>query len=198
MNIFKHKLKKPSPIFLILLCFLMSGMIRIWDTGAAIAEEIAATSEEQEAATHQMSDAASCPPQLDSEELLKAIRERQAQLDIAEERINTREQLLRVSKIKIDEQLGSLERAEEQLAATLALADQAAENDVQRLTAVYENMKPKEAAEIFETMDINFAAGFLMRMRPDAAAGIMTNLNSEAAYSISVVMAGRNVGAPTE
>lgn len=198
MNLIKQKMKKPSPIFLILMCFLMSGLIRIWDTGAAIAEEIKDTETATDEPVETTHNPESCPPQLDSEALLKAIRERQAQLDAAEEKINTREQLLRVSKIKIEEQLGSLERAEERLAATLALADQAAENDVQRLTAVYENMKPKEAAEIFETMDINFAAGFLMRMRPDAAAGIMTNLKSEAAYSISVVMAGRNVGAPTE
>lgn len=192
------KIGKPSAIFLIILCFLSSGFIRIWDTGAAIAEELASLNTSDANADLASHDLGSCPPQLEPEGLLKAIRERQEQLDTFEEELRTKEQLIRVSKIRIDEQLVALERAEERLAATLALADEAAENDVQRLTAVYESMKPKEAAEIFETMDVDFAAGFLMRMRPDAAAGIMTNLKSEAAYSISVVMAGRNVGAPTE
>jgi flagellar motility protein MotE (MotC chaperone) len=59
-------------------------------------------------------------------------------------------------------------------------------------------MKPKEAAEIFETMDVSFAAGFLNRMRPDAAAGILSNVETTTAYAISVVMAGRNAGAPVE
>ena len=34
------------------------------------------------------------------------------------------------------------------------------------MTTVYENMKPADAARIFETMDVNFAAGLLARMRP--------------------------------
>jgi len=91
-----------------------------------------------------------------------------------------------------------LEDAENRLADTLALADNAAEKDLERLTSVYENMKPKEAADIFETMDVTFAAGFLSRMRPDAAAGILSNVDKTLAYAISVAMAGRNIGVPTE
>ena len=88
--------------------------------------------------------------------------------------------------------------AEEELRTTLAMADGATEADVDRLTTVYEQMKPKESAALFEEMDPNFAAGFLARMRPEAAAGIMAGLSPEAAYTISVVMAGRNSGVPKE
>ena len=192
------RLARPSALLLIALCFLVSGTLRIWESGAAIAQELgdmakAAMPAEQVAEAPQM-----CPPQLEPESLLLAIRERQAALDARETRIDNREQVLRVARLKIEEQLAALEMAEERLKDTIALADQAAEKDIERLTSVYENMKPKNAAEIFETMDVTFAAGFLMRMRPDAAAGVMANLSSEAAYSISVVMAGRNVGVPTE
>jgi flagellar motility protein MotE (MotC chaperone) len=58
-------------------------------------------------------------------------------------------------------------------------------------------MKPKDAAAIFESMDVTFAAGFLARMNRDAAARLMAGLSAEKAYSISVVMAGRNARAPT-
>ena len=34
------------------------------------------------------------------------------------------------------------------------------------MTTVYENMKPADAAQIFERMDVDFAAGLLARMRP--------------------------------
>ena len=191
------KLKRPSALFLIALCFLTSGAMRVWESGAAIAEEIGDMAKSAMPAETQ-APAAMCPPQLEPESLLLAIRERQADLDAREARIDDREQVLRVARLKIEEQLAALETAEEQLKGTLALADQAAEKDIARLTSVYENMKPKNAAEIFETMDVTFAAGFLMRMRPDAAAGIMASLSSEAAYAISVVMAGRNANVPTE
>ena len=190
------RIRRPEALFVILLCFLGSGAVRIWENGAALAQEIGAMTAVEQAA--EPVEAKTCPPQLEPESLLKAIREREAQLDSREERLNDREQLLRVSQLKIEDQLNALQQAEEKLAATISLADQAAEQDIARLTTVYENMKPKEAAKIFETMDVNFAAGFLIRMAPDAAAGIMTNLNSDAAYSISVVMAGRNARAPKE
>ena len=92
----------------------------------------------------------------------------------------------------------ALEMAEESLVSTMARASTASENDLTRLTAVYENMKPKEASALFEEMDPEFAAGFLGRMRPDAAASIMTGLNSGKAYAISVILAGRNANAPSE
>lgn len=105
--------------------------------------------------------------------------------------------LIELSETRIREQLAQLEEAENQLRSTIALADRAAEDDLARLTAVYENMKPKEAAGLFEEMSPDFAAGFLSRMRPDAAALILAGLQASTAYSISVVMAGRNAEVPT-
>ena len=78
----------------------------------------------------------------------------------------------------------------------MAYADTAAEGDLARLTAVYENMKPKDAAALFEEMDPDFAAGFLGRMRADSAAGIMAGLSPPVAYSVSVLLAGRNANVP--
>ena len=66
------------------------------------------------------------------------------------------------------------------------------------LVATTTATKPKDAAALFETMDPSFAAGFLSRMPADAAAGVLAGLSPEAAYTISVVMAGRNANAPQE
>jgi flagellar motility protein MotE (MotC chaperone) len=87
---------------------------------------------------------------------------------------------------------------EARLRETLALADGAAEADIERLTAVYQAMKPKDAAALFEAMSPEFASGFLGRMAPESAAAILSGMSAEAAYGISVIVAGRNAGAPTE
>jgi flagellar motility protein MotE (MotC chaperone) len=84
------------------------------------------------------------------------------------------------------------------LRAVLAIADGAAEGDLARLTAVYESMKPKDAAPLFEKMAPEFAAGFLGRMRPEAAGAILSGLPPDMAYSISAILAGRNATAPTD
>ena len=102
-------------------------------------------------------------------------------------------------RLHVDQQLmDEMKAVEEELKATLALADGAAEKDIQNLTAVYQAMKPKDAAALFETMSPEFAAGFLGRMPPDSAAAILSGMSAEAAYGISVIVAGRNSDVPKD
>jgi len=141
---------------------------------------------------------APAPTDIDPDSLLAALQAREAALEARESQLRERLQALRLAEIEIDDKLQALVAAEESLAATIALADTAAETDLAQLTTVYENMKPKEAAALFEEMTPEFAAGFLGLMRSDAAAAIMTELEPETAYSFSVVLAGRNANVPTE
>lgn len=119
---------------------------------------------------------------LDAQEL--ALKDRLAALDLAEQ--------------AIDQRMTRLAEAEAELSETLARSDGAAESDLTKLTAVYETMKPKDAAALFGAMAPEFAAGFLGRMRPDAAAAILSGMSSEAAYGVSVLLAGRNALVPKE
>ena len=184
--------RKTGTITLIVGLFLASGLIRIADIAPAFAEELIPN---QAAEDIQMASVAATP---DLPALLQAIQDREAQILEREAYIDRRMQTLAMAEQRIREQLNALTIAEERLAGTLALADNATEEDVSRLTEVYQRMKPTEAAEIFETMDIQFAAGFFSRMRPESSAAIMAHLPAELAYSISVVMAGRNANAPRE
>jgi len=113
-----------------------------------------------------------------------ALADRMAALDLAEAAITAR--------------LAELAGAEAGLRETLALADGAAENDLARLTAVYESMKPAEAAALFTAMAPEFAAGFLGRMRPETAAAVLSGMTPESAYTISALIAGRNALAPRD
>lgn len=128
--------------------------------------------------------------------LISALTEREAQVAKREKQLEMRMRALAVADAEIQKRLESLTETESALRATLSLADEASEKDILRLTTVYENMKPKEAAILFEEMEPNFAAGFLGRMRPDAAADIMAGLTPQVAYSISVILAGRNATVP--
>lgn len=134
----------------------------------------------------------------DTNSLLAAFQAREDRLNQREAQLRERIEALRLAEAEIDGQLQALREAEASLSATIALADSAAQTDLAQLTAVYENMKPKEAAALFQEMSPAFAAGFLSMMRPDVAAQIMTELSPETAYSFSVVLAGRNANVPTQ
>ena len=139
-----------------------------------------------------------CEAAPDLKQLLQAFEAREARIEQAEADLRDRMQALAVADREVGNKLAELNEAEARLRETIAIAESAADTDIDRLTQVYESMKPKQAAALFEQMDPNFAAGFLGRMRPEAAAGIMASLAPDVAHMFSVVIAGRNAGAPRE
>lgn len=212
----RRQRKRPGgrgSVFLIVLLLVGSATIRV-ATGAG--EAIAKGSEEthepmlEDTSGHQSDGTQQHPvasqvaegaqaPALDrtkTSSLLKALSQREERVAMLEKQVEMRAKALAVADEEIQKRLQSLENAEKALRATLALAQSAAEDDLAKLTAVYENMKPKDAAAVFEAMEPDFAAGFLGRMRPDAAAAVMAGLKPEKAYSISVILAGRNANVP--
>lgn len=135
-------------------------------------------------------------PEADIKPLLDALRTREDRVTQRERELAARAKALDVAQLEVERRLETLETAENRLRQTLSIAQSAAEDDLAKLTTVYENMKPKDASALFEAMEPAFAAGFLGRMRPDAAAKVMAGLTPESAYSISAILAGRNAGAP--
>lgn len=182
-----------SSLVLISVLFLGSAALRMaTQAGPAIAREVAGEAEPELAQPQERA----APDKAELQRLLDLFRKRESALALRERELNDRKKALELSEVALDQKMAALKQAEESLRATLSQADGAAKQDIARLINVYENMKPKNSAKLFEEMDPEFAAGFLARMRPDAAAGIMAGLDPTTAYSISVVLAGRNAGVP--
>lgn len=179
---------------LISLSLLLSFALRIGgEAGLAIAANVG---EGDQAETEMDSEMTSGAAEV--AELMDLLKAREARVAAREEAVADRERALEVARAEVIENLEALKSAEEDLAKLVTLSSTAAEDDLARLTSVYENMKPKEAAALFSEMAPEFAAGFLGRMRADAAAAIMAGLDPAQAYTISVLLAGRNTQAPKE
>lgn len=194
----RRKKRRPSAagrgaLGLLAALFLASGGLRLAEgTGADIRDGLRAFAAEE-------SEPAEPPPDRPSSEaVLSALAAREADIDRREQAIAERERAVALAEARISEKLAALEATEGRLRETIALADGAAAADLERLTRLYERMDPDEAAALFETMDPNFAAGFLGQMRPDAAAAILAGLAPQTAYTVSLVLAGRNMRVPTE
>jgi len=127
-----------------------------------------------------------------------AIRLAEREAEITRREAAVAERLAEIAQIegRITEHLSALAQAEAELQATMALADRAAEGDLGRLVAMYENMRPDDAARLFSEMDEGFAAGFLARLRPEVAAAVLSGMEPQRAYLISAIVAGRNVEVP--
>lgn len=130
--------------------------------------------------------------------VVQALADREALLASREAALEQRLAALDLAETAIATRMADLQKAEADLAALIQVADGAAEEDLVRLTAVYEAMKPSDAARLFTAMSPDFAAGFLGRMRPDSAAQVLAGMEPDAAFAISALIAGRNALAPSD
>ncbi len=170
--------------------FLAAGISRL---GLGVADAIAAEPDEDVAAAE--------PPTIaespaDPADLFETLRAREARLARIEAELDARRATLLEAEQELTQRLDDLIAAEEQLRATLRLTESAAEDDLRQLTAVFENMKPQQAAELFSQMDTEFSAGFIARLQPETAAEILSGLEPVIAYAISAVLAGRHARTP--
>lgn len=170
-------------IALIASCFIASAALRATGVGVALAGSTTGDAPAEA---------------LEADRFLAAIREREAQLEAEAARLAERAETLALAEERLEEQIAAFEKAQAGLEETLALADGAAERDIARMTAVYERMKPGDAARIFETMEVSFASGLLIGMKPETAALVLANMEPQKAYAITVMATGRNAAVPTE
>ena len=192
----KKKSGKIGSLQVIFALLVGSAVLRV---GSGTGEAFARNSEDIETKVAQHAQTEDiCKTTHDLELMLMSFAEREEQISSREAALQDRMHALQIADERLSGKLSELRQTENELRDTIALADTAAENDLDRLTRVYESMKPKQAAALFEEMNPNFAAGFLGRMRPDAAAAVMAGLSPEAAHLFSVVLAGRNASVPTE
>ncbi len=179
---------RPKALGALVILLAASAFIRVGTTASHALDT--ATADAEPAAP------LACETETSIQAMLAEIKAREENVQERESRIALREQAVALAAHEAETRIAALEAAETKLAATIAQADQAAEKDVDRLVAVYERMKAKDAAALFAEMEPEFAAGFLARMKPESAAAVMAGLEPKTAYAISVFFAGRNAAAP--
>lgn len=125
-------------------------------------------------------------------ELAKAYYDRREAMNSRWEKMTAREAALTDLEKKLTVQLSTLETAKSNLQAKINDMSETADEDISHLVLIYETMKPKKAAEIFNKMDPNFAAGFLRRMNGARAGLIMSEIEPKTSYRISLIIANQN------
>ncbi len=124
--------------------------------------------------------------------VLEVLQKDKAQLTERLAALAAREKALTTLEDKLSEQMTLIEAANSKMEAQIGIMKSVANDDIIHLVKMYQTMKPKQAAAIFESMDPGFAAGFLREMSGERAGLIMANMDSRKSYAISVLMASKN------
>jgi flagellar motility protein MotE (MotC chaperone) len=121
---------------------------------------------------------------------LSKLTDRKKDLDAREEELNRQETELQAQKNELDNRIKELEGMRVKISSMLEERVKADDQKVETLVQVYSNMKPPQAAKVFETMDEDLVVEILGRMKKKNAADIMNLLKPEKAQIISEKYAG--------
>tara|TARA_R110002020_G_scaffold90522_3_gene220359 strand:- start:3485 stop:4078 length:594 start_codon:yes stop_codon:yes gene_type:complete len=112
-------------------------------------------------------------------------------LDERQVEMAKRETALKALETKVEKDVASLDVTQKTIQAQIDKMEKVARDDITHLVEMYKTMKPKKAAEIFNSMDAGFAAGFLREMDSAQAGLIMSEMGARKSYEISLIIANR-------
>ena len=161
-------------------------------TPDAAAQQATTSSEMPAAATTQPASAPAGQAQTKGEaEVLQNLSQRRNELDARERDLALREQLMSATEKQVGERLGELKALESKLDAMLAQRDAAEEAQIASLVKTYENMKPTDAAKIFNKLDRSVLLSVAQRMKPAKIAVVMAAMDPPRAQELTVMLATR-------
>lgn len=133
------------------------------------------------------------PSELD---VLESLGKRREEIDRRAADIDMKEKLLAATEKRIDEKIAKLQTIEARVQELLGQRDEVEEAQLQSLVKVYESMKPKEAAAIFETLDREILIAVVQRMKEARLAPILADMSPKTAQDVTVMLAqrGKSVG----
>ena len=124
-------------------------------------------------------------------DILQALSERRRQLDDRERAVDQREAMLKAAEQRIAEKINELKAIQAKLEGSLKKQDNEREEQLKRLVKVYENMKPKEAARIFEQLEDGVLIDVAERMKEVKLAPVLAGMEPKKATQITSELAKR-------
>jgi flagellar motility protein MotE (MotC chaperone) len=121
--------------------------------------------------------------------LLERLQERRQELDARNRDLELRENLIKDAEKQLENRIDELKDVENRINGKGG--EQAAK--FKSLVIMYEGMKPKDAARIFDKLDQNVLIDVASAMNPRKLADVLALMNAEMAQRLTVELARRNV-----
>jgi len=124
-------------------------------------------------------------------DLLQKLAERRAEIESRAAGLEQRRTLLEAAERRIDEKMVELESIRQTIEGLLVRHDAQEDAQLNSLVKIYESMKPKDAARIFEELDMVVLLDVIERMKERKTAPILAKMNPRRAKEITLELAQR-------
>jgi flagellar motility protein MotE (MotC chaperone) len=123
--------------------------------------------------------------------ILERLSDRRQQLDARDEELAMRENLLKAAEKRVEAKVAELKALEAKVKTALNQRDETEAKRFKGIVAMYENMKPKDAARIFDRLDMKILVDVSTQMKPATMSAILAQMSPEAAERLTVELAQR-------
>lgn len=128
-----------------------------------------------------------------AETLAERLSERREVLEAREAELDMRESLLAATEQRIEERVAELKQLESRLNQLIEKRDEAEAARFQNLVSMYENMKPKDAAKVFEGLDTRILVEVAADIDPRRMGEIIAKMSTDAAQRLTIALMNKSV-----
>ncbi|MEE4011772.1 hypothetical protein V1T76_06915 [Roseibium sp. FZY0029] len=121
--------------------------------------------------------------------VLESLGRRRETLQEHEGQLDLREKLLQATEERIQKRVNELKKLEERIEAAVGQKQEKEESEIAGLVTMYESMKPKDAARIFNRLSLPVLLKVVRQMKPRKMADILGKMDPEAAERLTVAIA---------
>jgi flagellar motility protein MotE (MotC chaperone) len=123
--------------------------------------------------------------------VLESLQKRRAELDARAHELDVREDLLRAAEKRVGGRIEELKDLEARVDAALQKRDEAEITRLKNVVSMYENMKAKDAAKIFDGLDIRVLLDVVKQINPRRMSDILALMAPENAQRLTIELAAR-------
>lgn len=119
-------------------------------------------------------------------DLLQQLAERRETIEKREKQLDVQTGLLRAAESRIDKKVEELRSLQATIEKLIKTYDNQQDQKMESLVKVYESMKPKDAAQIFEQLDMETLLAVAERMKERKLAPVMAQMDPKRAKEVTV------------
>ena len=133
-------------------------------------------------------------PQLSAGEraVLESLAQRRQELETRAREMDVRESLLKAAEKRIEVRLQELKELETRLTGAAAKKDEAEVAKFKSLVSMYENMKAKDAARVFDRLNMRVLIELVNAMNPRRMSDILGQMMPDVAERLTIEIANRS------
>jgi flagellar motility protein MotE (MotC chaperone) len=133
-------------------------------------------------------------PQLSPGEraVLESLQQRRQELETRAREIDVRDSLLKAAEKRIEQRLQELKELEARLTGAATKKDEEEAAKFKSLVSMYENMKAKDAAKIFDRLNMRVLIGVVNAMNPRRMSDVLGQMSPDVAERLTIEIANRS------